>query len=65
MCESLFSCFAGLVFIGILPGAYCLFLRIRFLFRSRFLVIVTARMLAQVTGRIISCMLVFGHTCKS
>ena len=26
--------------------------------------IVTARMLAQVTGRIISCMLVFGHICK-
>ena len=26
--------------------------------------IVTARMLAQVTGRIISCMLVFGHFCK-
>lgn len=25
---------------------------------------VTARMLAQVTGRIISCMLVFGHICK-
>ena len=24
----------------------------------------TARMLAQVTGRIISCMLVFGHICK-
>ena len=26
--------------------------------------VVTARMLAQVTGRIISCMLVFGHICK-
>ena len=26
--------------------------------------IVTARMLARVTGRIISCMLVFGHICK-
>lgn len=26
--------------------------------------IVTARMLAQVTDRIISCMLVFGHICK-
>ena len=26
--------------------------------------IVTSKMLAQVTGRIISCMLVFGHICK-